>query len=147
MENAFEEIYQAHKALDKAFEGKAAGDAVAVNFRISTARLCEKGPVFDAVYRQYEKSRDNGNENLDFNDYILDVGEYADCLRENGVKCFTMSNCYLGAIAKAMGFQKAGYRVTGIKEIKGRINPWSEKRETLPALVFEISSEEEGEQK
>lgn len=38
-----------------------------------------------------------------------------------------MSNCYLGALAKAMEFQKAGYKMTGLKEVKGRINPWSGK--------------------
>nr|DAH59004.1 MAG TPA: hypothetical protein [Caudoviricetes sp.] len=45
----------------------------------------------------------------------------------------------MGALAKAMEFQKAGYKMTGLKEVKGRINPWSGKQEILPALVFEIN--------
>lgn len=143
MTNKFEKAYQEYKIYKKEFGDDIANiareeEAVAA-YRVLSANLHERGPVFVAIYRQYEQSRDNGNENLDFNDYILDVGKYVECLRENGVKCFTISSRYVGAIEKAMEFQKAGCRMTGLKEVKGRINPWSEKREPLPALVFEIN--------
>lgn len=35
--------------------------------------------------------------------------------------------------------QKAGCRMVGMKEVKGKTDPWSRKQEILPALVFEIN--------
>lgn len=140
MTNNFEKIYQAYKALDKAFDGDVVENDVAVTlYRALAAYICEKGSVFSVICRQYRESRDNGNENLDFNDYILEAKEYADCLKKNGVKCFTVSNRYVGLSSLAMELQMAGYKMTGLKEVKGRINPWTRKREFLPALGFEIS--------
>lgn len=140
MTNNFEEIYQAYKAIDKAFdEDVVENDVGATLYRALAAYVCEKGSTFSAIYLQYKESLDNGNENLDFNDYILEAKEYADCLKKNGVKCFTISSRYMGLPALAMELQKAGYKMTGLKEVKVRINPRTRKREILPALVFEIS--------
>lgn len=140
MTNNFEKIYQAYKALDKAFDGDVVENDVAVTlYRALAAYICEKGSVFSVICRQYRESRDNGNENLDFNDYILEAKEYGNCLKENGVKCFTVSNRYVGLSSLTMELQMAGYKMTGLKEVKGRINPWTRKREILPAFVLEIS--------
>lgn len=140
MTNNFEEIYQAYKALDKSLgEDVVKNDVAATLYRALAAYICEKGSVFSVICRQYKESRDNGNENLDFNEYILEAKEYADCLKKNGVKYFTVSNRYVGLSSLAMELQMAGYKMTGLKEVKGRINPWTRKREILPALVFEIS--------
>nr|DAK86488.1 MAG TPA: hypothetical protein [Caudoviricetes sp.] len=141
MTNNFEEIYQACKALDKALDEDVVenADVAATFYRALAAYICEKGSTFSAIYLQYKESRDNGNENLDFNDYIFEAKEYADCLKKNGVKCFTISNHYVRLSPLAMELQKAGYKMTGLKEVKCRINPWCREREILPALVFEIS--------
>lgn len=140
MENTFEEIYKAYKALDKSLGEDVVGiDVAATLYRALAAYICEKGSTFSSIYLQYKESRDNGNENLDFNDYILEAKEYADCLKKNSVKCFTISSRYVGLSSLAMELQKAGYQITGLKEVKCRTNHCSKKREILPALVFEIS--------
>lgn len=139
-ENEFEMIYQEYKIIKKKFgEDITRDEEVAVAYRELSARLHEKGPVFEIIYCQYEESRDSGNEGLNFYNYLLEADKYAGCLKKNGVKCFTISDRYSGVISMAMAFQKAGYRITGIKEAKGGINPWSGEREVLPALVFEIN--------
>lgn len=140
MTNNLEEIYQAHKALDKAFdEAVVEKDVAATLYKALAAYICEKGSTFSSIYLQYKESLDNGNENLDFNDYSLEAKEYADCLKKNGVKCFTISSRYVGLYSLAMELQKAGYKITGLKDVKCRINHWSKKRKILPALFFEIN--------
>ena len=55
------------------------------------------------------------------------------------MKRFTFSSGWTGAIGNAWELQKAGCRMVGMKEVKGRTDSWSGKQEILPALVFEIN--------
>lgn len=144
MTNTFERIYQEYQIYKKEFgDNIARKEEALAAYRVLSASLHERGLVFVIIYRQYEESRDNGNENLNFsdyfNDYILEAGECVDCLRENGVKCFTISSGLTGAIGNAWELQKAGCRMVGMKEVKGKTDPWSGKQEILPALAFEIN--------
>ena len=95
--------------------------------------------MFAFIYREYEESRDNGNEDLNFHNYIDKTESCIACLKENGVKRFTFSSGWTGAIGNAWELQKAGCRMVGMKEVKGKTDPWSRKQEILPALVFEIN--------
>ena len=140
MTNTFERIYQEYQIYKKEFgDNIARKEEALAAYRVLSASLHERGLVFVIIYRQYEESRNNGNENLNFNDYILEAGECVDCLRENGVKCFTISSGLTEAIGKTRELQKAGCRMVGMKEVKGKTDPWSRKQEILPALVFEIN--------
>ena len=145
MTNKFEKAYQEYRIFDKAFdEAEArkdeAGKAKArTAYKAWKARCDKEGPAFAAIYCEYEESRNNGNEDLNFHNYIDKTGSCIACLKENGVKRFTFSSGWTGAIGNAWELQKAGCRMVGMKEVKGRTDSWSGKQEILPALVFEIN--------
>ena len=145
MENTFEKAYQEYKNFDKAFEeASAKGDEIGMEkgreeYRVWKKRYEEKGSVFAFIYSEYEESRNNGNEDLNFHNFIDKTESCIACLKENGVKRFTFSSGWTGAIGNAWELQKAGCRMVGMKEVKGKTDPWSGKQEILPALVLEIN--------
>lgn len=145
MTNKFEKAYQEHKTFEKAFDKAEArmdeaGMAKArAAYKEWKARYKNKGAAFAVIYREYEESRNNGNEDLNFHNYIDKTESYIAYLKENGVKRFTFSSGWTGAIENAWELQKAGSRMVGMKEVKGKTDPWSGKQEILPALVFEIN--------
>lgn len=145
MTNTFEKAYQEYKTFDKAFDEAEermdeAGKAKARNaYKVWKARYHKEGSVFAFIYSEYEESRKNGNEDLNFHNYIDKTESCIACLKENGVKRFTFSSGWTGAIGNAWELQKAGCRMVGMKEVKGKTDPWSRKQEILHALVFEIN--------
>ena len=144
MENTFEKAYQEYKIFDKAFEeASSKGDETGMEkgreeYRVWKKRYEEKGSVFAAIYSEYEDSRNNGNEDLDFHNYINETEKYVACLKENGVKRFTFSSNWSGAITNAIELQKAGCRMVGMKEVKGG-KDWKGTQKPLAALIFEIN--------
>lgn len=139
MENTFERIYREYQNYKKEYgDNIARKEEALAAYRVLSANLHERGLVFVMIYRQYEKSKDNGNENLNFNDYIPEVGKCVDCLRENGVKRFTFSSSWTGAIENAWELQKAGCRMVGMKEVKSG-KDWKGTQKPLAALIFEIN--------
>lgn len=145
MTNTFEKAYQEYKTFDKAFdEAEERMDEIGKEearyaYKEWKARYLKEGSVFAFIYREYEESRDNGNEDLNFHNYIDKTESCIACLKENGVKRFTFSSGWTGAIGNAWELQKAGCRMVGMKEVKGKTDPWSRKQEILHALVFEIN--------
>lgn len=116
-----------------------------MNFQIFAANFfttqSQKHAILDnkSLYKEYEESRDNGNEDLNFHNYINKTESCIACLKENGMKRFTFSSGWTEAIGNAWELQKAGCRMVGMKEVKGKPDSWSGKQEILPALVFEIN--------
>lgn len=145
MENTFEKAYQEYKTFDKAFDeaeermDELGKEEARYAYEEWKARYHKEGSVFVAIYSEYEESRDNGNEDLNFHNFIDKVESCIACLKENGVKRFTFSSGWTGAIGNAWELQKTGFRMVGMKEVKGKTDPWSRKQEILPALVFEIN--------
>lgn len=144
MTNKFEKAYQEYKTFTKAFDeaeerkdeaGKAKARTLYEAWKV---RYSNEGSVFAAIYSEYEESRNNGNEDLNFQNYINETEKYVACLKENGVKHFTFSSNWSGAITNAMEFQKAGCLMTGIKEVKGG-KDWKGTQKPLAALIFEIN--------
>ena len=147
MTNKFEKAYEEYKTFDQAFhEAEERMDEVGTEkartaYKAWKARYHKEGSVFAFIYCEYEESRNNGNEDLNFYNYIDKTESCIAFLKENGVKRFTFSSGWTGAIGNAWELQKAGCRMVGMKEVKGKTNSWSGKQEILPALVFEISNE------
>lgn len=147
MTNKFEKAYEEYKTFDQAFhEAEERMDEVGIEkartaYKAWKARYHKEGSVFAFIYCEYEESRNNGNEDLNFYNYIDKTESCIAFLKENGVKRFTFSSGWTGTIGNAWELQKAGCRMVGMKEVKGKTNSWSGKQEILPALVFEISNE------
>jgi hypothetical protein len=66
------------------------------------------GDIAHTIYRAYEKSRDNENEILNFDDIIWDrdVEALTACMKENGIKAFTYSCRATDAVETLMAFQR-----------------------------------------
>ena len=100
-----------------------------------------RGRMYCRLYREYELSRDSGNELLDINDVVWDkdVEELINCMRENGIRRFTFSSTWSGAVETAWLFQKNGCRLIGLAEINSRTKKiLSDEHEKAHGYVFEL---------
>jgi hypothetical protein len=96
MTNIFEETYNHIEEAKKAYKEATTAeerDAAREAAKEAEDRIDEMGDIAWKIWRAYEKSRDNENEILDFDDIIWDrdVEALTACMRENGIKAFTYS--------------------------------------------------------
>ena len=125
MTNIFEETYntiaeakKAYKAATTAEERDTARDTA----KASEDRIIEMGDIACKIWRAYEKSRDNENEILDFDDIIWDrdVEALIACMKENGIKAFTYSCRATDAIETLWLFKEAGCTIGEMVEVNLR---------------------------
>ena len=125
MNNIFEEVYnsiqdakKAYKEADTAEEMDAAREAG----NEAEDRIHELGNIAWKIWRAYEKSRDNENEILNFDDIICDrdVEALTACMKENGIKAFTYSCTATDAIDTLWLFKKAGCTIGEMVEVNLR---------------------------
>ena len=125
MTNIFEETYNrlqdAKKSYAKATtaEGR---DAAREAAKEAEDQIDEKGDIACKVWRAYEKSRDNKNEILDFDDIIWDrdVKALTACMKENGIKAFTYSCRATDAVETLWLFKEAGCTIGEMVEVNLR---------------------------
>jgi hypothetical protein len=74
------------------------------------------------IWRAYEKSRDNENEILNFDDIIWDrdVEALTACMKENGIKAFTYSCRATDAVETLWLFKEAGCTIGEMVEVNLR---------------------------
>ena len=119
--NIFETTYAKVQALHKAYQ--AADDAGKTAIRDSYNALMKEiealGAAACRIWRDYEISRDCGNEYLDINDVVWDkdVESLVFCMREHAIEKFTVSSSWSSAVETAWLFQKAGCKLEGLVEI------------------------------
>ncbi len=70
--------------------------------------------AFIEAWRDYRNSMDMGYKYLDCENPSRDATEYAKVLKDNGIKKFTFSSTWSGAVEDAWKFQSAGYRIEGV---------------------------------
>ena len=144
MMNIFEETYEAMEAARKAYaeattdEGQ---DAAEKAYGEAKDRMAAKGDIACKIWRAYEKSRDNENEILDFNDIIWDrdVEALTTCMRENGIKAFTYSCQATDAIETLGLFKQAGCIIGETVEINLRKDLWGKGYEKGHAFKMSIA--------
>ena len=125
MMNIFEETYEAMEAARKAYaeattdEGQ---DAAEKAYGEAEDRIIEMGDIACKIWRAYEKSRDNENEILDFDDIIWDrdVEALTACMKENGIKGFTYSCRATDAVETLWLFKQAGCTIGEMVEVNLR---------------------------
>ena len=99
-----------------------------------------KGKYFEILYREYKEARENGNAEMNINRSLCqESGEVAECLKENGVKRFTFSSNWSGAIKEVWELQKAGYKMVGMTEVNDEMNLLTKERKMMPAFIFELA--------
>jgi hypothetical protein len=131
MKNIFEETYNKVQELNRIYhseegkdekvqEGLRAEYQKAMN-RIA-AKAGENKQTYKQIWRAYEKSRDNENEILNFDDVIWDrdVEALAACMKENGIREFTYSCRATDAIETLWLFKEAGCEIGEMIEVNLR---------------------------
>ena len=120
--NIFEETYnriqkakKAYKAATPAEERDTARDTA----KAAEDRIIEMGDIACKIWRAYEKSRDNENKILNFDDIIWDrdVEALTVCMKKNGIKAFTYSCRATDAIETLWLFKEAGCTIGEMVEV------------------------------
>jgi hypothetical protein len=125
MKNIFEETYNRIQNAKKSYaeattaEGR---DAAREAAKEAKDRIDETGDIACKIYRAYEKSRDNENQILDFDDIIWDrdIEALTACMKENGIKAFTYSCRATDAVETLWLFKQAGCTIGEMVEVNLR---------------------------
>ena len=125
MTNIFEETYKTIKEAKKAYKVATTEDerdAVREDVKKAEDQINEMGCIACKIMRAYEKSRDNENEILNFDDIIWDdeVEAITACMKENSIKAFTYSCSATNAIETLWLFKQAGCTIGEIVEVNLR---------------------------
>ena len=125
MTNIFEETYNRIQEARKSYKEATAAegmDAAREAAKAAKNRIIEMGDIACKIWRAYEKSRDNENEILDFDDIIWDrdVEALTACMRKNGIKAFTYSCQATDAIETLWLFKEAGCTIGEMVEVNLR---------------------------
>ena len=103
------------------------------------ASLKEWG-INPTLFWAYRNSIEAGNEEINFEDVIwdYDIEEIAETLKENGIGGFTISSTFSSLIPALAEFEKHGFRMAGLTEVKGKYPDWrTGKAAVLPAIRME----------
>ena len=122
MTNIFEETYTKIQQLKTAYDNAttdAEREEARKEYKIITDSFKAKSQYVNRIMRDYEVSRDNGNEILNFDDIIWDddVEDLIACMKENGIKDFTYSSKATNAIETLSLFKQAGCTIGDLVEI------------------------------
>ena len=125
MNNIFEEVYNSIQDAKKAYKAAITAegrDAAREAAKAAEDKIDEMGDIAWKIWRAYEKSMDNENEILDFDDIIWDrdVEALTACMKENGIKAFTYSCRATDAIETLWLFKEAGCTIGEMVEVNLR---------------------------
>ena len=125
MNNIFEETYNRIQSAKKAYKAAIIAeerDAARDTAKAAEDRIDELGDIAWKIWRAYEKSRDNENEILDFDDIIWDrdVEALVVCMKENGIEVFTYSCMATNVIETLWLFKEAGCTIGEMVEVNLR---------------------------
>ena len=125
MTNIFEETYKTIKEAQKAYNVATTEDERDFARKVAEEaenQINEMGRIAIKIMRAYEKSRDNENEILNFDDVIWDeeVESLTACMKENGIKAFTYSCRATDAVETLWLFKQAGCTIGEMVEVNLR---------------------------
>ena len=144
MTNTFEEAYQKVQESKRMYDNsttKEQENAARKLYHEVGDKIEELGQDACSIYRQYQISRDSGNERLNLYDVIWEnsVENFVRIMRENGVEEFTFSSTWSSAIEIAWLFQKNGCQLEGLIEINSQYKqPFKDEYERVPAYLFRV---------
>ena len=92
------------------------------------------------LFWAYRNSITAGNEQIDFSETIwdADIPEITRTLKENGITEFTISSTFSSLIPTLAEFEKHGFRMAGLTEVKANYTDWqTQERAAIPAIRME----------
>lgn len=141
--NIFEQIYekvnQQAKAVCAAKSDKEREEArQLLNETISEIESLDFYTIH--IWREYKNARDCGNNKLNLAAIIWDhqVSEMVACMKANGIKEFTFSGTYSGALETAWLFQQEGCTMEGMVKVFSKYTDANGEHTEVPALLFKI---------
>lgn len=143
MKNIFEETYKGIEKLKKAYneaETEADREKARAAYHELLRPLEKFGNMAGRLWREYEISRDNGNELLDISETVWDkdVESLISCMREIGIERFTFSSTWSSSVETAWLFQQNGCRLEGLIEINGSTRGFEKEREKKHGYIFSL---------
>ena len=125
MTNIFEETYTKIQQLKTSYYNAttdAEREEARKEYEIIKDSFKAKSKYVNRIMRDYEVSRDNGNDILNFDDIIWDddVEALTACMKENGIKAFTYSCRAASSIDTLWLFKQAGCTIGDLVEINIR---------------------------
>ncbi len=144
MTNIFEETYQkvqeSKRMYDNSTTKRQEEDARKL-YHEAADKIQELGQDACTIYRQYEISKDSGNQRLNLYDVIWEnqVENLVKIMRENGIEEFTFSSTWSSAIEIAWLFQKNGCKLESLIEINSQYKEtFKEEHRKVPAYLFRV---------
>lgn len=138
-EQIYEKIYQQAKAFCEAKSDKEKEEARhIVDKTISEIKSLDFYTVH--IWYEYKNSKDCGNNRLNLSDIIWEhqISEIVACMKANGVKEFTFSGTYSGALETAWLFQQEGCTMEGMVKVFSKYTDANGEHTEVPALLFKI---------
>ena len=92
------------------------------------------------LFWAYRNSITAGNDQIDFSETIWDndIPEITRTLKENGISGFTISSTFSSLIPTLAEFEKHGFRMAGLTEVKANYTDWQTmERAVIPAIRME----------
>ena len=89
------------------------------------------------LFWAYRNSITAGNDRIDFGENIWDndIPEITGTLKENGISEFTISSTFSSLIPTFAEFEKHGFRMAGLTEVKANYTDWqTQERASIPAI-------------
>jgi len=144
--NAFENFYSRIRDAKNAYDAAKTEDeknAARAAYKAVWDELKELGTAACRLFREYETSRNSGNEYLDISEVVWDneaPGLIA-AMRENGIEKFTFSSGWSHAVETAWLFQEAGCALEGLVEIYSRYTQFgSDEHEKAHGYLFRVGA-------
>ena len=142
-DNIFEATYDKVQALHKAYQAadEAGKTAIRDSYKALMKEIETLGTAACRIWRDYETSRDCGNEYLDINDVVWDkdVELLVTTLRKYGIEQFTFSSGWSSAVDTAWLFQQNGCKLEGLVEISGNMDYLKGEHEKLHGYLFGVN--------
>ena len=104
--NTFENFYNRIRDAKNAYNAARTEDeknTARAAYKAVWDELKELGNAACRLFKEYEVSRDSGNEHLDISEVVWDrdVADLITAMRENGIKHFTFSSTWSSAVETA----------------------------------------------
>lgn len=106
----------------------------AIKNKVPNLREVGINPTLFWAYRTLEET---GNDIIDFNECIWEheIENIANCLKANGIVEFTISSTFSSLIETLAEFQKHGFQMAGLTEVKARYTEVSSNnKKRIPAI-------------
>lgn len=107
----------------------------------------DSGKEFDelkinyTLYWAYMTAREIGNDLIDFSEVIweTDIEPLVEECRELGIEKFTISSPFSSLFTTLAEFEKRGYKVAGLTQVKSRCTDWhTGKPAIIPAVLMSL---------